>query len=113
MNAAAAITILGSTGSIGQNALDVIARHPDRYRVVALTANTGVDVLEQQCLHWRPEFAVMNDLDSAQQRLRRRLGFFDLVREEGRREKIRQMPRTSRRSCAGLPKPVVSDRPTS
>jgi len=61
------ITILGSTGSIGQNALDVIARHPDRYRVVALTANTDVDALEQQCLQWRPRYAAMSDTRSAEQ----------------------------------------------
>ena len=59
MNTASAITILGSTGSIGQNALDVISRHPDKYRVVALTANTDVDALEQQCLRWQPDYAVI------------------------------------------------------
>ena len=53
MNTLRYITILGSTGSIGQSALDVIGRHPDRYRVVALTANKDVDALEKQCLHWR------------------------------------------------------------
>ncbi|UCB54368.1 MAG: 1-deoxy-D-xylulose-5-phosphate reductoisomerase [Thiotrichales bacterium] len=67
MKAARAITILGSTGSIGQNTLDVVSRHPDRYSVVALTANTDVDTLEQQCLRWQPQFAVMADQDCAQQ----------------------------------------------
>ena len=43
------ITVLGSTGSIGQSTLDVIARHPDRYRVFALTASRQVDVLFEQC----------------------------------------------------------------
>ena len=60
------ITILGATGSIGQNALDVIARHSDRYRVAALTANTDVEALEQQCLKWRPPYAVMSDPRAAQ-----------------------------------------------
>ena len=67
MKAARSITILGSTGSIGRNALDVISRHPDRYRVVALTANTDVDALHQQCLQWQPEYAVMSDQRSAAQ----------------------------------------------
>ena len=44
------VAVLGSTGSIGVSTLDVLARHPDRYRVVALTANTGVDKLFEQCL---------------------------------------------------------------
>lgn len=61
------ITILGATGTIGVNTLDVIARHPDRYRVVALTANTGVDKLFEQCLAFKPEYAAMRDADSAEQ----------------------------------------------
>jgi len=67
MNASRAITILGSTGSIGQNTLDVVARHQDKYSIIALTANTDVDALEQQCLQWRPEYAVMADQGCAQQ----------------------------------------------
>ena len=59
------ITILGSTGTIGQNTLDVVRRHPDRYRVVALTANQSVDLLYQQCKDFRPVFAVMRDLQKA------------------------------------------------
>jgi 1-deoxy-D-xylulose-5-phosphate reductoisomerase len=71
MSMARAITILGSTGSIGQSTLDVVARHQDRYRIVALTANTDVDALEQQCLAWQPEYAVMSEHDCAQQLLER------------------------------------------
>lgn len=67
MNACSALTILGSTGSIGQNTLDVVSRHQDKYSIVALTANTDVDALEQQCLQWRPEYAVMGDQRCAQQ----------------------------------------------
>ena len=79
MSTVSSITILGSTGSIGQNALDVISRHQDRYRVVALTANTDVDTLEQQCLRWRPDYAVMNDPGSAEQLLGRlKAGGLDL-----------------------------------
>ena len=62
-----AITILGSTGSIGRNTLDVISRHRDRYEPVALTANTDVDAIEQQCREWQPRYAAMSDADSAQQ----------------------------------------------
>lgn len=51
------VCILGSTGSVGTNTLDVIARHPDRFEVVALTAHHRVDELFAQCLQWRPRFA--------------------------------------------------------
>jgi 1-deoxy-D-xylulose-5-phosphate reductoisomerase len=67
MNNIKGITILGSTGTIGINTLDVIARHPDRYRVVALTANKGVDRLFEQCMEHEPEYAAMVDNDSATQ----------------------------------------------
>jgi len=61
------VTVLGATGSIGVSTLDVIARHPDRFRVVALTANTQVDRMYEQCLSFKPEFAVMADDNAAQQ----------------------------------------------
>jgi 1-deoxy-D-xylulose-5-phosphate reductoisomerase len=51
------VCILGATGSIGVNTLDVIARHPDRYEVHALTAHTRIDALLAQCAQWRPRFA--------------------------------------------------------
>ena len=72
MSARAGITVLGATGSIGVNTLDVIRRNSDRYRVVALTANQDVDRLVAQCLEHRPEFAVMAD-DAAAERLQARL----------------------------------------
>ncbi|MFI4928233.1 MAG: 1-deoxy-D-xylulose-5-phosphate reductoisomerase [Burkholderiales bacterium] len=53
------IAVLGSTGSIGANTLDVIARHPDRFEVFALSAASQVDLMLQQCLQFRPAFAVM------------------------------------------------------
>ncbi len=59
------ITVLGSTGSIGVNTLDVISRHPDKYHVKALTANTNVSTLLEQCIKYKPEFAVMVDEDAA------------------------------------------------
>ena len=61
------ITILGSTGTIGVNTLDVIARHPQRYRVIALTANTGVELLFKQCMQYEPEYAAMVDESCATQ----------------------------------------------
>lgn len=66
------VSILGSTGTIGVNTLDVLARHPDRFRVVALTANSNVDRMVGQCEATRPDYAVMRDEDAAQQ-LRTRL----------------------------------------
>ncbi len=53
------ITILGSTGTIGLQTLAVIARHPDRYQVFALSANTNVEVMLAQCLACKPKFAVL------------------------------------------------------
>ena len=61
------ITLLGSTGSIGISTLDVIARHPDRYRVFALTANQQIDVLLTQCRQFQPEYAVVADEQHAEQ----------------------------------------------
>jgi len=61
------ITILGATGSIGLSTLDVVRRHPDRYSVFALTANSNVDSLLQLALEFAPRFAVMRDEASAEQ----------------------------------------------
>jgi len=60
------ITVLGATGSIGVSTLDVLARHPQRYRVVALTANRQVERLLEQCLAHRPRYAVMVDAEAAE-----------------------------------------------
>lgn len=53
------VTILGSTGSIGKNTLDVLSRHPDLFGVFALTASTQVDLMFSQIQAYRPVFAVM------------------------------------------------------
>ena len=53
------LTILGSTGSIGTSTLDVVARHPQRYEVFALSAATQVDLMLAQCVQFRPRYAVM------------------------------------------------------
>ncbi|WP_291010171.1 1-deoxy-D-xylulose-5-phosphate reductoisomerase [Hydrogenophaga sp.] len=60
------VTILGSTGSVGTNTLDVLARHPDRFRLFALTASTQVDAMLSQCVRFQPRFAVMADATAAQ-----------------------------------------------
>jgi 1-deoxy-D-xylulose-5-phosphate reductoisomerase len=58
------LAVLGSTGSVGANTLDVVARHPDRFEVFALSAARQVDLMLQQCLQFRPAFAVMAQEDA-------------------------------------------------
>ena len=53
------LTILGSTGSVGTSTLDVVARHPDRFEVFALSAATQVDLMLAQCARFKPHYAVM------------------------------------------------------
>ena len=55
------LTVLGSTGSIGVNTLDVVARHPEKFRIFALAGHTQVDKLAAQCLQFKPRYAVMAD----------------------------------------------------
>jgi 1-deoxy-D-xylulose-5-phosphate reductoisomerase len=59
------LTLLGSTGSIGDSTLDVVARHPDRFSVYALTAHRNGDKLVAQCLKFQPEVAVVGDAETA------------------------------------------------
>ncbi len=59
------LTILGSTGSIGMSTLDVVRRHPDRYRVLALCAHRQIDRLFEQCLEFRPAYAVVGSPELA------------------------------------------------
>ncbi|HXD40804.1 MAG TPA: 1-deoxy-D-xylulose-5-phosphate reductoisomerase, partial [Ramlibacter sp.] len=66
------ISVLGSTGSVGANTLDVIARHPDRFEVFALSAATQVDLMLQQCARFAPAFAVMAS-EAAGRELARRI----------------------------------------
>lgn len=61
------ITVLGATGSIGVSTLNVVALHPQRYKVVALTGNTQVERLFEQCVRFVPQKAVMLDADAAAQ----------------------------------------------
>jgi len=60
------ICVLGATGSIGVSTLDVISRHTDLYKVIALTANHNIDTLYEQCLEHHPEYAVVVDEKKAQ-----------------------------------------------
>lgn len=66
------LTILGSTGSIGASTLDVVSRNPERFRIVALTANKRTDILFQQCQIHRPRYAVVVE-EKAGLALRRQL----------------------------------------
>ncbi|MDO8813649.1 MAG: 1-deoxy-D-xylulose-5-phosphate reductoisomerase [Gallionella sp.] len=63
------LTILGSTGSIGTSTLDVVARHPGKFQIVALTANRQADLLLRQCIQFKPRYAVLLD-DAAAVQLR-------------------------------------------
>ncbi|HCW89361.1 MAG TPA: 1-deoxy-D-xylulose-5-phosphate reductoisomerase, partial [Marinobacter sp.] len=67
------VTLLGATGSIGLSTLDVVRRHPDRFRVHALTASSRDADMETLCREFLPRYAVMADPDAAV-RLRERLG---------------------------------------
>ena len=59
------LTILGSTGSIGESTLDVVSRHPEKFRVFALAGHRQVDKLAAQCRQFRPEYAVVGDAGHA------------------------------------------------
>jgi 1-deoxy-D-xylulose-5-phosphate reductoisomerase len=60
------VTVLGSTGSVGKNTLDVIARHPERFEVYALSANRNVDDMLAQCMQFNPQVVVMADAAAGQ-----------------------------------------------
>jgi 1-deoxy-D-xylulose-5-phosphate reductoisomerase len=89
------VCILGSTGSIGTSTLDVLARHPDRFEVVALTAGQRVEEILAQCREWKPRFAVMHD-EAAATRLR------EAVRQEGLRTEVLAGPQAME-TVAALP----------
>jgi 1-deoxy-D-xylulose-5-phosphate reductoisomerase len=59
------VAILGSTGSVGENTLDVVARHPDRFRIVALGANRNVEKLAEQCQRFAVPYAALADTSAA------------------------------------------------
>jgi 1-deoxy-D-xylulose-5-phosphate reductoisomerase len=80
MNRPANVAVLGATGSIGRSTLDVIGRHPDRFRAFALTANKHSDDLFELCATYRPRIAVLADAHGAEA-LRRRLAGADVATE--------------------------------
>ena len=59
------LTVLGSTGSIGVNTLDVVQRHPERFQIFALTGATQVDLMLHQCVQFKPHIVVMADSQAA------------------------------------------------
>ena len=59
------LTILGATGTIGVNTLDVVSRHPERFRIIALTGQSQLDKLAEQCLRFAPRYAVVLDAAAA------------------------------------------------
>ncbi len=59
------VSVLGSTGSIGLNTLDVLRRHPQQFSLYALAAHSSVQTMHEQCLEFQPRFAVMMDADAA------------------------------------------------
>ena len=59
------LTILGATGTIGVNTLDVVSRHPERFRIIALTGQSQLDKLTEQCLRFAPRYAVVLDAAAA------------------------------------------------
>lgn len=61
------VTILGSTGSIGKSTLDVLRMHPDRFQIMALTANSNAEDLLRQCAEFSPKYAVLSDAPVAEE----------------------------------------------
>jgi 1-deoxy-D-xylulose-5-phosphate reductoisomerase len=89
------LTILGSTGSVGCSTLDVVARHRDRFRVVALTARSSVDALLQQCLDHRPRWAVLLEpaaADALARRLRESGSDTEVLCGEDALERVASLP---------------------
>jgi 1-deoxy-D-xylulose-5-phosphate reductoisomerase len=74
------LTLLGSTGSIGTSTLDVVAQHPDKYRITALCARSQDDVLFEQCVRFNPRYAVLLD-EAAAVRLTQRIAAAKLATE--------------------------------
>jgi 1-deoxy-D-xylulose-5-phosphate reductoisomerase len=72
------LAVLGATGSIGASTLDVVARHPDKYRVGALAAHRSADALADLCARFRPELAVIAD-PACEAQLRERLRTLDVA----------------------------------
>jgi 1-deoxy-D-xylulose-5-phosphate reductoisomerase len=75
------IVLLGATGSIGDSTLDVVARHPERFEVVALAAHSNAAKLRELCRRFRPRYAALGDADAARE-------LQDLLRDDGVRTEV-------------------------
>ncbi|MFQ5508586.1 MAG: 1-deoxy-D-xylulose-5-phosphate reductoisomerase [Leptospirillia bacterium] len=87
------IAVLGATGSIGKNALDVVARHPDRFEITALAARADVDTLFKQVEQFRPGLVAMADPQAADTLTKR-------LRKEGMETAVRSGPEGVREVAA-------------
>ncbi|MXR36935.1 1-deoxy-D-xylulose-5-phosphate reductoisomerase [Craterilacuibacter sinensis] len=91
------VTLLGSTGSIGKSTLDVLALHPERFHLVALTAYSQLDLLFEQCCRFKPLFAVVAN-EAAARELRPRLSVAgirtEVLQGEGALETVASLPQT-------------------
>ena len=89
------LAVLGSTGSIGKSTLDVVSRHPDKYRVIALTAQQQDGLLFEQCERFQPRYAVLLD-EAASERLSKRIAAAGLDTEvlcgAGALERVSTLP---------------------
>ena len=95
MSKARHLAILGSTGSVGVNTLDVVARHRDRFQVVALTAHRQLDLLFRQCMEFAPRFAVIGsapDAELLQTRLRAQGSATTVLHGEPALQKVAGLP---------------------
>jgi 1-deoxy-D-xylulose-5-phosphate reductoisomerase len=112
------VAILGSTGSVGENTLDVVARHPDRFRVVALGANRNVEKLAEQCQRFAVPYAALADTSAAarlEAELRRRQAPTRVLTGEDGLVAIAQLPEVHSVmaaivGAAGLPSTLAAAR---
>jgi len=77
------LSVLGSTGSIGKNTLEVISKHPDKFKVVALSARNSIDELESQIREFRPELVAVFDEQAAEELKKKGLPVDILTGEQG------------------------------
>ena len=92
------VAVLGSTGSIGTSTLDVLSRHRDRYRVVALGARANVERLAAQCLEHRPRYAALAEPEAAaalRERLRREAPEVEVLAGPEALERLAALPEAS------------------
>lgn len=86
------LTILGATGTIGLNTLDVVRQHPDKYEVIALTARKNVEQMAKLCEEFQPQFVVMVDEDAAEQLSQRITPNIDILSGKENLIKVASLP---------------------